>query len=57
MFHDVYCVIEVLGHQHDSFEWRLFIDFSKVNLKAVLLLNGKKCPSVPLAHAANMTES
>jgi hypothetical protein len=35
----------------------LFIDSSKVSLKAVLLHNGNKFPSVPLAHAANMKES
>jgi hypothetical protein len=29
----------------------------KVSLKAVLLHNGNKFPSVPLDHAANMTES
>jgi hypothetical protein len=34
----------------------LFIDSSKNNLKAVLLHNGNKSPSVPLAHAANMKE-
>jgi len=28
-----------------------------VSLKAVLLHNGNRFPSVPLAHAANMTES
>jgi hypothetical protein len=35
----------------------LFIDSSKVSLKAVLLHNGNKYPSVPLAHAVNMKES
>lgn len=57
MFIDVGCVVEALGNQHDSAEWLLFINSSKVSFKAVLLLNGNKFPSVPLAHAANMTES
>jgi len=34
--------------------WRLFIDSSKVSLKVVLLHNGNRFPSIPLAHAANM---
>ena len=34
-----------------------FVDSSKVSLKAVLLRNGKKFPSVPLAHAINMKEA
>ena len=54
---DVYTVIEALGHQHNPTEGCLFIDSSKVNLKAVLLRNRNKFPSVPLAHAANMKES
>jgi hypothetical protein len=49
--------MEVLGHQHNTPEWRLFVDSSKVSLKAVLLHNGNKYPSVPLAHAVNMKES
>jgi len=35
----------------------LFIDYSKVRLKVILLHNGNKFPSVPLAQAANMKES
>ena len=37
-------------------QWCLFIDSSKVSLKLVLLHNGNRFPSVPLAHAANMKE-
>jgi len=33
------------------------LDSSKVSLKVVLLHNGNKFPSIPLAHAANMKES
>lgn len=54
---DVNCVIEELNHKYDRNEWRLFIDSSKVSLKAVLLHNGNKFPSVPVAHAANMKET
>ena len=50
-------VMEVVGHEFNPDQWRLFIDSSKVSLKLVLLHNGNKFPSIPLAHAANMTES
>jgi len=47
----------VLGHAFNPDQCRLFIDSSKVSLKVVLLQNGNKFPSVPLAHVANMKES
>jgi len=49
--------MEVLGHVFNPDQWRLFTDSSKVSLKVVLLHNGNKFPSFPLAHAANMKES
>jgi len=49
--------VEVLGHEFNPNKWRLFIDSSKVSLKVVLIHNGKRFPSVPLAHAADMKES
>jgi hypothetical protein len=49
--------MEALGHQHNTPEWRLFIDSPKVSLQAMLLHNGNKYQSVPLAHAVNMKES
>jgi len=53
---DVCSVMEVLGHEYNPDQWRLFIDSSKVNLKVVLIHNGNRFLSVPLAHAANMKE-
>jgi len=53
---DVCSVMEVLGHEYNPDQWRLFIDSSKVSLKVVLLDKGNRFPSVPLAHAANMKE-
>jgi len=41
---------------HVPEEWRLFIDSSKASLKAVLLYNGNKKPSVPVAHAVGLKE-
>ena len=54
---DVCSVMEVLGHEFNPDQWRLFIDSSEVSLNVVLLHNGNKFPSVPLSHAANMKES
>jgi len=54
---DVCSVMEVLGHECNPHQWRLFIDSSKVSLKVVLIHNGNRFPTVPLAHAANMKES
>ena len=51
---DVCSVMEVLGHEYNTDQWRLFIDSSKVSLKIVLLHNGNKFPSVPMAHAASI---
>jgi len=54
---DVCFIMEVPGHYYNPDQWRLFIDSSKVSLKLVLLHNGNRFPSVPLAHAANTKES
>jgi len=43
---NICAVMDVLDHEHKTTEWRLFIDSSKTSLKAVLLHNGKKYPSV-----------
>ena len=56
-YNDVCSVMEVLGREYKPEQWRLFIDSSKVSLKLVLLHNGNKFPTVPLAHAANAKES
>ena len=54
---DVCSIIEVPGHEYDPDQWYLFRYSSKVSLKVVLLHNGNRFPSVPLAHAANKKES
>jgi len=54
---DICSVIEVLGHEINLDQWRLFIDSSKVSWKVVILHNGNRFHSVPLAHAANMKKS
>jgi hypothetical protein len=45
---DINGLMKELGHEHDPDEWRLFIDSSKASLKAVLLHNGNRNPSVPV---------
>lgn len=40
-----------------SHQWRLFIDSSKLNLKAVLPQNGNDLPSVPLAYSIHIKET
>ena len=46
-----------LGYEHDRDEWVLFIDSSKISLKAVLLHNGNIKPSLPIAYSVNMEET
>jgi len=54
---DVCSVMEILCQECNPDQWRLFTDQSKVGLKVVLLHNGNRFPSVPLAHAVNIKES
>ena len=49
----MYC----LNLNYDRTEWRLFIDSSKLSLKAVLLHTGNCLPSVPIGHADHMKET
>jgi hypothetical protein len=49
--------MEVLDHEYNPHQWPLFIDSSNVSLKVVLLHNGNRFPSVPLAHVANVKVS
>lgn len=55
--HDVNGLFEEFAEPYDPAEWRLFIDSSKLSLKAVLLHQGNNKPSIPLAHAVNMKET
>jgi hypothetical protein len=43
--------MDAMHMKHSSEQWRLFIDASKKSLKAVLLHNGNKLPSIPVAYA------
>lgn len=41
---------------YERTDWRLFIDSSKRSLKAVLLHNGNKYASIPIAHSVHLKE-
>ena len=56
-FSDLPGLFAFLGIEHESREWRLFIDANKRSLKAVLLHNGNKYPSIPVAHSVILKES
>ena len=55
----VYCIdvggiMQEFGYSHRPEEWRLFIDSSKLSLKAVLPHNENMLPSIPVGYAAHM---
>lgn len=54
---DINGLFREFGEPYDPSEWRLFIDSSKLSLKAVLLHQGNQKPSIPLVHAVNMKET
>lgn len=55
--HDIIGLFKEFNELYDPIEWRLFVDSSKLSLKAVLLHQGNSKPSIPLAHAVNLKES
>lgn len=55
--HDINGLMQVLDIEHIPHEWRLFIDSSKLSLKAVLLHNGNILKSVPIGYAVHMKET
>ena len=55
--HDIRGLFEAIGIPCNTSDWPLFIDSSSKSLKAVLLHNTNKCPSIPLAHSVQMKEN
>lgn len=49
-------LFEVMNQTFNSREWRLFIDGSKLSIKAVLLNNGNAKPPIPVAYAIGLKE-
>lgn len=54
--HNVTSLFEIIGIACRPNEWHLFIDSSSRSLRAVLLHNGNKYPSLPLAHSVHLKE-
>ena len=49
--------MQTLNINHIPLDWRLFIDSSKLSLKAVLLYNGNTLPSIPVGHSVHNKET
>ena len=54
---DVDGLFQFFDQEHNSTEWRLFIDTSKTSVKAVLLHIGNQIASVPVAYSMIMGET
>jgi len=50
-------LMQTLNTNHIPLDWRLFIDSSKLSLKAVLFHNGNTLPSIPVGHSGHNEES
>jgi len=50
-------LMDAMHMRHSPEQWQLFIDASKTSLKAVLLHNGSKLPSIPVAYAPSTKET
>jgi len=48
---DIDGLMQTLNINHIPLDWRLFIDSSKLSLKAVLLHNSNTLPSIPVGHS------
>ena len=55
--YDVIGLFQEMQQPYDPEEWRLFVDSSKISLKAVLLHIGNEKPSIPIGHAVNTKET
>jgi len=49
--------MDAMHMRHSPEQWQLFIDAPKTSLKAVLLNNGNKLPSILVAHAPSTKET
>ena len=54
---DIDGLMQTLDINHIPLDWTLFIDSSKLSLKAVLLHNGNTLPSIPVGHSVHNKES
>ena len=54
---DIQGLFQKIGIAYSASDWRLFIDSSKQNLKAVLLRNGNVYPSISMAHSVQIKKN
>ena len=54
---NIFGLFAFLGFPHNASDWRLFIDSFNQSLKAELLHNGNKYPSIPIVHSVHLNES
>jgi len=54
---DIDGLMQTLSINHIPLDWRLFIDSSKLSLKAVILHNDNTLPSIPVGHSVHNKES
>ena len=54
---DIDGLMQTLSINHNSLDWRLFIDSSNLSLKSDLLHNGNTLPSIPVDHSVHNKES
>ena len=57
VYTDIDVLKQILNINHNSLDWRLFIDSTKLSLKAVLLHNGNTLPSMPVDHSVHNKKS
>jgi len=50
---DIVGLMQTLNINRNPLDWRLFIDSSKLSLKAVLLHSGNTLPSIPVGHSVH----
>ena len=50
---DIDGLMQTLNINHIHLDWQLFIDSSKLSLKAVLLHNGNTLPYIPVGHSVH----
>jgi len=53
---DIDGLMQTLNINHNHLDWQLFIDSSKLSLKALLLHNGNTLPSISVGHSVHNNE-
>jgi len=54
---DIDGLMQTININHIPLDWRLFINLSKLGLKAVILHSGNTLPSIPVGHSVHNKES